>query len=97
MFGLEQFDGCCGCDGAFHCHYASHTNELCIRVFVQHDWRSNCGRCILPIGRCFATMDGQCGDGAFVSVGVSFIVVVEEVCNLLDISPWEICLKSTGK
>ena len=97
MFYLEQFDGRCGCNGAFHCHYAPHTNKLYIRIFVQHDWRPNCGRCILPIECCFATVDGQCGDGAFVSVGLSFIVMVEEVCNLLDISACGIRLKSTGK
>ena len=82
MFGLEQFDGRCGCDGALQRHYVPHMNKLCIRVFVQHDWRPNCSRCILSIGRCFATVDGQCGDGAFVSVGLSFIAMVEEVCNL---------------
>ena len=82
MFVLEQFDGRCGCDGAFYRHYAPHSNKLCIRVFVQHDWRPNCGRCILPIGRCFAAVDGQCGNGAFVSVSLPFIVMVEEVGNL---------------
>ena len=82
IIGLEQFDGRCGCNGAFHCHYAPHTNKLCLRVFVQHDRRPNCGRCILSIGRCFATVDGQCGNGAFISVGLSFIVMVEKVCDL---------------